>query len=128
MSKANVTKYDSRIYAHETDGNPIPLQGKTVGFIQVPAGMDGTELTFKGCFNDGMQWFVVLDSAGQPLRHSTRWTPRPIPAQEAQTLNPAPVTVPVPQWDEFFEGIQFLIPVSNKPESQDRLITFYLVD
>lgn len=123
----NVTarKAESRIYAKKTDGNPIDIRGRKVGFIEVPAGMDGNELTFHGCF-EGSQWFVVLDEKGQPVTHSTRWLARPLAAQEAQTLQPAPVVVPIPILEEYLEGIAFLIPVSNRPESADRVINFYL--
>lgn len=127
MDEKSVSQLESRIYKGATDGSVIRLGGGGINFIQVPAGMEGSELSFKVCFNDGTKWFWLLDETGKKITHSTRWPAQPIPAQEAQQLIPTPVIVPVPMMASLAKGVQFLIVVSNRAEVKDQVIILYQV-
>jgi len=118
-------KFESRIKAGKTDGSPVALMGQGIDFIRVPAGMTGSVLNFKACFENGAEWFWLLDEGGKPVTHSTTWAPHPIPEQEAVELVKTPVFIPVPQWKDYLRGVQFLIPVSNQKEKEDVVISFY---
>jgi hypothetical protein len=110
----------------QSEGGPVYTGGAKVRFVGLPVNPDGSialngsNLTFKGMFGNGSQ-FVVLDYNGAPFQISTRGQSV---AKIPSSLDAAPCLLPIRD-GAIFEGIQAIIPVSNRPESEDRAIDIY---
>jgi hypothetical protein len=110
------------------DANPVYTGGRAVKFIALPVDQSGkvslasSTISFKGCFGNDA-FFNVLDSTGRILKVSTRIDPS-VPHID-NYLSVAPALLPF-QNPALFEGIQVLIPILERAETEDKEIILYL--
>lgn len=121
-----LAKVTSVIKKGETEGSPVYTRGgkiRFVGFPTTPTGsiaLTGKVINFEGSY-DGKAFFSLLDYRGIPVYILPKGAQGVIPANG---LAPAPVNLPV-QDAILFEGIQFIRPVANLAEAEERRIDFY---
>jgi len=122
----NLSKQSTTIEKGKTEAAPIYTMGGKVRFIGLPCRPDGSVnlvsqwITFRGCFG-GDAWFNVLDYTGKVLRVSTRVDQNL--AHIANYLDAAKAMLPID--GSQFQGVQFIIPVLERAEDENKALDFY---
>jgi hypothetical protein len=112
----------------ELDGKPVFTGGKVVKYIALPVDPSGKVslssrlITFKGCFG-GDPFFNLLDYSGEVLMISTRVNPSVPHIDNYQDA--APILLPIKNPD-LFSGIQVIIPILDRAETEDKELILYL--
>jgi hypothetical protein len=120
-------KITTTIKKGELDARPVYTEGKALKFIALPVdplgkvALTSGSISFKGCFGND-PFFNVLDYTGKVVKISTRVDPS-IP-HIPNYLDAAPALLPI-QDPGLFEGIQVLVPILDRAETEDRDIILY---
>jgi hypothetical protein len=110
------------------DANPVYTGGKAIKFIALPVDRSGkvslasSWISFKGCLGNDA-FFSVLDTTGKVLKISTRIDPS-IPHID-NYLSAAPALLPILD-PHLFEGIQVVVPILERAETEDKELIFYI--
>jgi len=121
MGDIAVFQVESLISKNKTEGTPAYTRGRQLRFIGIPANMTGGNLSLHGSM-DGQKWFPVRISNGTVLTFSTMVSN---PKEVLSTQDSAAI-IPIAN-PALFEGILFLAAVSDRPESEDQKVEFYLL-
>ncbi len=125
---SQLTKYSVTVRKGKLEGDrATPVYGGKLRFIGLPVNSDGTpalsgqSISFHGCFG-GDAWFRVMDYNGRVVKIATRAEANP--AHIPNYLAAAPIMLPI-QDPSLFEGINFLIPVLDRAEEEDKTLDLY---